>query len=49
VSDHYGIESEVVVADQISDEVFVYALEEPGTVPEGGAAEETGEDTAGEM
>ena len=55
VSDHYGIESEVVVADQISDEVFVYALEEPGTVSEGGGGiteeevPETGEDAAGEM
>ena len=54
VSDHYGIESEVVVADQISDEVFVYALEEPGTVSEGGGiteeeVPETGEDAAGEM
>lgn len=32
VSDHYGIESEVVVADQINEEVFVYSLAEPGTV-----------------
>lgn len=47
VSDHYGIETEAVMTDQITDDVFVFSLEEPGTASReaGIIPSETAEDT----